>query len=248
MQINFGSEGGLYAEQIVNRDFETLGRGRIAGVAEEPEHSTTHAPQAFASPPSPAIPAGALNAQTVMIETEDPQGCKTRLSSLFWLPITDMQALGISPNMSSCSYEEGRPCGSIVVGGENLTLSQINPANGNDPCGKCNCPLAFFSLAEGFTLPAGIDTMPGSKVSMRWSPHEGPPAGLDPGEPPAIPSSFAPWVGTTAGTVLATDNTTQPFITNPTTLKLTAKASGDGIRNPGKYHQYSIPYHSYPFI
>ena len=30
-EINFGGEGGLYAEMLVNRDFETLGRGTIPG-------------------------------------------------------------------------------------------------------------------------------------------------------------------------------------------------------------------------
>ena len=30
-EINFGGEGGLYAELLPNRDFETLGRGTIPG-------------------------------------------------------------------------------------------------------------------------------------------------------------------------------------------------------------------------
>ena len=139
------------------------------------------------------------NAQMVMIETEHPQSCKTPMANIFWLPITDMHALGIVPDAKTgqvCNPTlkpagSGKLCGSIVVGGQNMTLSQINPHNGNDPCGKCNCPLAFFALAEGFTLPSGpnINTVPGSKVSMSWSPYDGPPAPPPPPPPPTPPPS-----------------------------------------------------------
>jgi hypothetical protein len=56
--------------------------------------------------------------------------------------------------------------------------------------------------------------------------------GLDPGEPPAHYDSFAPW-SVTGSAIASTDNTTQPFKSNPTTLKFVSKDAGDSIRNPG---------------
>jgi len=106
-EINYGSEGGLYAEQIFNRDFEALGRGRM------PSHS--HLQDATLNPP---------------------------------------------PNSTQTS------------------------------------------------------------------------TGLDRGEPAADLSSFLPW-SVTAGALAATDNTTQPFATNPTTLRLAVTQAGGGLRNPG---------------
>ena len=56
--------------------------------------------------------------------------------------------------------------------------------------------------------------------------------GLDRGEPSADPSSFLPWYAT-SGASAATDNTTQPFATNPTTLRLAVTQAGGGLSNPG---------------
>lgn len=56
--------------------------------------------------------------------------------------------------------------------------------------------------------------------------------GLDRGEPAADPSSFLPWLAT-VGASAATDNTTQPFATNPTTLRLAVTQAGGGLSNPG---------------
>ena len=52
-EINFGGEGGVYAELLVNRDFETLGRGRIPGSAENVSN--------LAAPPSPLDPRDVSN-------------------------------------------------------------------------------------------------------------------------------------------------------------------------------------------
>eukprot|EP00050_Salpingoeca_kvevrii_P022188 m.122502 g.122502 ORF g.122502 m.122502 type:complete len:642 (-) comp9630_c0_seq2:40-1965(-) len=55
--------------------------------------------------------------------------------------------------------------------------------------------------------------------------------GLDPNEPPANPQDYRPW--TSIGQAqLELTNSTQPFTTNPMTLKVTGR-SGDGFSNPG---------------
>ena len=51
-EINFGGEGGVYAELLPNRDLETLGRGRVAGVEDgttwpQPYLGSDHAEEPF---------------------------------------------------------------------------------------------------------------------------------------------------------------------------------------------------------
>ena len=60
----------------------------------------------------------------------------------------------------------------------------------------------------------------------------GPPAvGLDPHEPPGIPTDFRPW-SPVGDVVVAIDNRTAPFSTNPNTLRLHGEPSS-GVTNPG---------------
>eukprot|EP01047_Picozoa_sp_COSAG01_P055197 COSAG01_NODE_6118_length_3842_cov_3.927064_2_plen_128_part_00 len=98
--------------------------------------------------------------------------------SNFWLPIPALSELGItldSKGHHSCGKNfPNTSCGSVVVnGGPNLTLLAINPSDGQDACGACHCPLAFFALERGLALPQGLQ--PGTKVQMAWSPVAGPP-------------------------------------------------------------------------
>ena len=55
--------------------------------------------------------------------------------------------------------------------------------------------------------------------------------GLDPHEPPAIPTDFSPWkpIGNAA---LSIENATAPFDTNPHSLRVRG-GTGDGVSNPG---------------
>ena len=80
-------------------------------------------------------------------------------------------------------------CGSVVINGDgnNLTLSSINHADGQDACGFCNnCSLAFFALERGERLACGLQ--PGDKVKMAWSRFNGPPAPpMPPPGPPGPP-------------------------------------------------------------
>ncbi|EOD30108.1 hypothetical protein EMIHUDRAFT_203580 [Emiliania huxleyi CCMP1516] len=53
-EINFGGEGGVYAELLPNRDLETLGRGRVAGVEDgttwpQPYLGSDHAEEPFST-------------------------------------------------------------------------------------------------------------------------------------------------------------------------------------------------------
>ena len=143
--------------------------------------------------PGVAVASGAVE---VVLETEHASVCGREMSSNFWLPIPAMAALGIKLNSKGlypCGNKNAQdmPCGSITInGGANITLGQINPANGQDACGVCNCSLAFFGVANGQSIlgqcgKAGCT--PGTKVSMAWSPHNGPPPPPTPRPPPPPP-------------------------------------------------------------
>ena len=57
--------------------------------------------------------------------------------------------------------------------------------------------------------------------------------GLDPLEPPAVPTDFRPWYNLTNTTGVAIDPTDAPFPQNPHSLAVTASSPGDGVGNPG---------------
>jgi alpha-N-arabinofuranosidase len=84
------------------------------------------------------------------------------------------------------------------------------------------------SLGRGRMPPAAGSTTDESKAADPELQVEG----LDPGEPRAAHDSFAPW-SVTGSAIASTDNTTQPFKSNPTTLKFVSKVAGDSLRNPG---------------
>lgn len=126
----------------------------------------------------------------VQLETKHSTVCGHDLKSNFWLPISTLSALGITLDNKGhhrCGGKTNLSCGSVVInGGSNLTLFAINPSDGRDACGVCNCPLAFFALERGFSLPQELK--PGAKVQMSWSPFAGPPAPpMPPPGPPAPP-------------------------------------------------------------
>ena len=57
----------------------------------------------------------------------------------------------------------------VVNGGANLTLLAINPSDGQDACGACHCPLAFFALERGLHLGfnvSGADARRATSVEM----------------------------------------------------------------------------------
>ena len=58
-----------------------------------------------------------------------------------------------------------------------------------------------------------------------------PQPGLDPHEPPAIPTDYSPWKAV-GDAELSIDNTTAPFGTNPNSLRVRGD-KGEGISNPG---------------
>ncbi|KAJ9437178.1 Alpha-L-arabinofuranosidase 1 [Diplonema papillatum] len=96
----------------------------------------------------------------------------------------------------------------------------------------------FEALGRGNSLsdpPAYRGTRADRREALRAAanaPREDSDVQLDPKEPPADYSSYAPWTGV-GGAALAVQNDTAPFETNPMSLEITASAPNSGAFNPG---------------
>ena len=87
-------------------------------------------------------------------------------------------------------------------------------------------------MPRSSTANKQADTVTEQASSVEEAEPRGPEDALDPGEPAVNPSCFLPWV--TVGSASASiDASTQPFKTNPNSLKLETTGAGGAIRNPG---------------
>ena len=211
-EINFGGEGGVYAELVSNRDFEALGRGRL------PESATTE----------PNVFCGAFAAQVYQDEHDGDQKevtvaegkitIKPYNNTQKWLVTSDWDPVACTAMINF--NVPGKPNPPPVP----LKLSYYQGTGGN----KSVLPFLVFTDPSGTLPPGPLNTWVGLPGKPKALPY-------DPNEPAPKPTDFRPWSALNTAT-LSIDNTTAPFPTNPHSLKVvagSAGATGAGAANPG---------------
>lgn len=126
-----------------------------------------------------------------------------------------------APHIRSAFFES-----EINFGSEGGLYAELIPNRDFETQGRGTIPGPADTIAS---MKSAHESEPSSKVNASNQER------LDPNEPAANPRDYRPWYpvpGVSA--TIATDATTQPFATNPMTLRLdcTSGACG-GVRNPG---------------
>jgi hypothetical protein len=150
---------------------------------EEEKHSLVMRPfgELRDIPADGAVPGGV----SVQVETKHQESCAAAFGTFFWLPRSALPKLGMPTTFC------GAGCGSLSFGGFHGTISQINPTDGNDACGKCNgCGLVYVAFGPNDRLPASLRV--GDTIVATYKPGAAPPPGPPPPPPPPPPGPGAP--------------------------------------------------------
>ena len=147
------------------------------------------------------------------------------------LTVSDTVKGTMSANMYSAFYEtqfryggEGGLYAELV---RNRDFEALGRGNLGDPDEPVSAPPGY----EGAAAAAYIHDALMQRRAEQGLPTSAP--GLDPHEPPAIPTDFRPWETMDANSKLAIEVGDAPFAGNPHVLKISTTAANAGASNPG---------------